>query len=200
MPPLNPSPCQGREEIIQLFLDGELTQPERENFLAHVESCLNCQRLLQQWQTLFAELDTLKEAIEPVDLVNQVMVRLSQPTAASPTRLSQLVLAGQFVIGLALLVMVWPLISAFFGSYDLTPAWPNLFNLTTSLTQGLAETSQDLSLWLDSQRRQALGWLRFDLSSGLVLALIAGCALVWLAGNTVLLRANPPSFRNGGTS
>ncbi|NJN93774.1 MAG: hypothetical protein HC875_06635 [Anaerolineales bacterium] len=109
-------------------------------------------------------------------------------------------LAGQFVIGLALLVMVWPLITALFGSYNLTLAWPNLFNLTASLTQGLAQTGQGFGLWLESQRTQALSWLRFDLSSGLMLALIAGCALAWLAGNTVLLRTNPPSFRNGGTS
>ncbi|NJN93773.1 MAG: hypothetical protein HC875_06630 [Anaerolineales bacterium] len=83
MPPLNPAPCPGREETIQLFLDRELTQPERENFLAHLESCFNCQQRLQQWQTLFAELDTLKAAVEPVDLADQVMVRLPQPAGAS---------------------------------------------------------------------------------------------------------------------
>jgi anti-sigma factor RsiW len=214
--------CPGREETIHLYLDGELNLAEREEFVAHLEQCRVCRSLRVELQTLFAKLDSLAEASPPPGIVSQVMANLPAPIN-SPRRaaIGWLVLIGQVGIGLALMLVAWPVVASALDnwpgpwltisdmfalltgwlmnlgvdlSYQLQNQWPPEFDFTALILQ-----SVDLSQRLQSQWPPAVEFPSLDISPGIALAIVASLSLACLIGNSVLLRHNSDSLKNGET-
>ncbi len=186
--------CSGQEETVFLFLDGELSPLEHAAFAAHLQGCPACQALVDEWAHFSASLATAEELPPPPGLVEEVMARIEKEPVPGASRLDELILGGQLLVGLGLL--------ALFG--------PSLVKgLLPWLRTGLAVQGQlTLLFW---QRLLALGrgmggwrplplelpqadW--FALSSQLGLILVVALVLVWLLGNAVLL--GPPSGRSRG--
>ena len=53
--------CQELVEIVSDYLEGALSDPERERFDAHLEICEGCRRYVDQMQTTIRVVGTLSE-------------------------------------------------------------------------------------------------------------------------------------------
>lgn len=197
----NPAPCPGREETIYLFLDDALNPIEQAAFLTHLQTCTACQSLLAQLTDLFTELTALPEITAPPELASQVMARLpAQSTPARRVTLGQLALIGQVVMGLALLLIFAPVITASLENPLLWQPWFSLSDMFISLLTWLRELAADIVAQAQTQWPPRMSWLVFSLSPLWLGEIIAGLGLAWLIGNGLLLRRHPTSFKNGGAS
>ncbi len=138
--------CSGREESIHLFLDGELNPAEREAFVAHLEQCQVCRSLRVELQTLSAKLGFLEETFPSPGIVSQVMANLPAP-GSSPRRaaIGRLVLIGQVGIGLALMLVAWPVVAPALDSRIGWLPWPNISDMPALLAGWLMNLGGDLS-------------------------------------------------------
>jgi len=195
--------CPGQEETLYLYLDAVLNPAKQEEFETHLAHCPACQTLLIDLRALFTELDTLEDVPAPVDVADRVMADIAAATP-SPERsgLSWLVPAGQIAIGLTLLIVAQPMVATSFDYQQLWLPWQTLLGDTSlSLTIWLLELRLNLEQLLQSQWPPAIARSAgLDLPLGVALALVAGLSLAWLIGNTMLLRTNSPTLKNGGAS
>ncbi|MDH3676057.1 MAG: zf-HC2 domain-containing protein [Anaerolineae bacterium] len=190
-----------QEETIHRYLDNELTPVEKEAFLGHLEQCPACQAQLVRLETLFAELASLEEVLPPVDVTPQVMAGL--PSIDSARRyawIGRLALASQIAIGLVLILVAWPMINTAVNSQVIWQAWLEIANVIQSLNSWATDFVVTANSWIATQWPPNLGLAEYNIAPGLAVFLIAGLSLGWLIGNGVLLRHNPSSPNNGGTS
>ncbi len=198
----NPPPCSGQEETLYLFLDGELSQAEREEFMIHLQMCPTCQAQLAELQTLFTELASLAEVTAPSELAAQVMAKLPTP-AAGPRRLSlgQGILMGQVAIGLSLILLTYPFLVATFNQPLIGQPWLTLYEMGSSLAHWQVELFDYLIALLQARWLFTETLSGFRLSPGLGPAVVASVSLLaWLIGYGVLLYRSSSSFKNGGAS
>jgi anti-sigma factor RsiW len=195
--------CPGQEETLYLYLDAVLNPVEQEEFETHLAHCQECQRLLVDLQALFTELNTLEDVAAPVNIADRVMAYIAA-TTSSPERsgLGWLILAGQIGVGLTLLIVAQPMVATSFDYQQLWLPWQTLpGDISQSLTTWLLELGFSLEQLLQSQWPPAVARSAgLDLPPGVALALVAGLGLAWLVGNTMLLRTNSPTLKNGGAS
>lgn len=190
--------CPGRIESIHRYLDQDLTVSERESFLGHLSGCATCQAELARLQTLFIELNILEEIDPPVDLVSQVMAQL--PASSRRVGAGQLVLAGQMLVGLALLVFAFPLLSSFLKHYVSFSLGAATRSTAYSLVEWGVDLGNGLASWLLAQWPPMAGTWGLDISPGAALIVIACLGLIWLAGNFLLLNQPGQFLKNRGAS
>ena len=81
--------CEEFAPLLSAFVDGELTEEERAEVLAHVSECEKCRRLLGELTALHAALGELEDEDVPAGFTGGVMaaVRAAQAVTSVPTRL-----------------------------------------------------------------------------------------------------------------
>ncbi len=198
----NPKNCSGQEEMVNRYLDGELSPLEQEGFQPHLQRCLACQALLAELETVFADLVALEEITAPGRIVEGVMAGLpgeswpeSRPRSFD---LGQWVLAGQIAIGLGLGLMLLPVGISTFNSQALGMSWLTLASLFRSQAGWLSELLKDFSQWGQIWLEAGVTSINLNISPGLATGLVVGLGLAWLLGNGVLLRNYSSPTRNGG--
>ena len=80
--------CQNAPELISSLLDRRLTAEERENALAHLDSCQNCSAQFQKSQEQRALLRQMAAAPVPEDLIHRLRVVASHERARQLARVS----------------------------------------------------------------------------------------------------------------
>jgi len=188
-------------ETIHLFLDGELSPPERVAFLEHLGQCPDCQARLVELTALFTELASLDEVAPPVDIAPNVMAELPPlDTTRRYAWLGRLALLSQIVIGLALILVAWPTIIEAANNELIWQAWLDLADIARSLDGWLADWAVQAGQSAAVRWPPRVGVVGFNIAPWLLAALILGLSLGWLVGNGLLLRSSPSSLKNGGTS
>jgi anti-sigma factor RsiW len=188
------------EDVLNMYLDGELSGGERDRVEVHLAVCDACRVEFSALQQLFVALDELVPARAP-DLVPRVLSRIESPLPqprmpASRLRpLPWLTAALQAIAMMALLAWGWR---------QLTDQWsmvndsflPEAVNAAWSQASVWAQTQWTaISAWPSTAWAEVQAWLtRLSTSADLPLPLnqvaVLGVALVfvWLLGNVVLLR------------
>ena len=189
------------EETIHLFLDGELSPPERNAFVEHLEGCPDCQARLVELTALYTELASLDEVTPPVDITPYVMAKLPPlDTAGRYAWLGRLALLSQVVIGLALILVAWPTITGVANNEFIWQTWLELADVARSLNGWLADWVVQTGDWAAVRWPPRIGVVGLNIAPWLLAALILGLSLGWLVGNGLLLRTSPSSLKNGRTS
>jgi len=170
------------------YLDVALTPDRRREVEAHLSACAACQSRLEELRMLFATLESLPNVLLEHDLSRNVVAALKPQQLPWPLRLAFVTQAGLvLLLGLAL----WPTLSAF-----ATPISTDRF--IGPLFSAFADSAQALA----AQWQAALESARVSIASGLDSARtllpasfgvgwgagLAAVALLWLAGNGLLLR------------
>ena len=78
--------CEGRQERLQEYLDGQLCQEEAETFALHLAACAHCRQELALLQRVDRALATIPLEREPADLLAQVMDQVQDVAARSADR------------------------------------------------------------------------------------------------------------------
>lgn len=198
------------EEQLNLYLDDDLTTAARAAVEAHLADCDACRAELASLQTLFAALDALQPETPNADLTPFVLREIAseQRRGVQRRRISWLIPVLQGVGIVLLLVFGW---SALAMRYDalaqripvetVRATWSDalareevLWTISIARWQTWwAETLADV-LDLPATLDQAIGgWpqpLDLGLTTPQVIALGLAAALVWLVGNSILLRTS----------
>lgn len=171
--------------LLERYLDGELSREELAAAEAHLASCASCREDLGRLRAIFVELAALPAEPPPVDLTPLVLARIAPP-APWPAR-AWAILAAQAAFCLALAFWLAPQ----------AIAWAN--ELWAGLAPQLSATLDPrlIVAWAESLAGQANAVARsvqaLDTGSLIGLAptqwalLLGGAALIWLAGNGALL-------------
>lgn len=87
--------CQEVMELMQRFLDRDLSQTEEEIMLAHVQKCPECAEFYERLQLLDQELALLPKVEPPYSIVDSILPRLNEqfPLAASMESGSEVIAA-----------------------------------------------------------------------------------------------------------
>ena len=75
--------CEEFAPLLSAFVDGELTEEERAEVLAHVSECEKCRRLLGELTALHAALGELEDEDVPAGFTEGVMAAVRAEKAAS---------------------------------------------------------------------------------------------------------------------
>ena len=188
------------EDLLNMYLDGELSDGERDSVEAHLAVCNACQAEFSDMQQLFVALDELAVAAAP-DLLPGVLKRVgSQPTrpqlpASGFQALPWFTAALQAITAMALLAWGWRHLANLWSTVrNAIPAetvrsmWPQVSGW--AMAQWTA-----LSAWPGAAWAEILTWMTrlsssIDLPLPLTQVAVLGVALVfvWLLGNGVILR------------
>ena len=76
--------CEEFAPLLSAFVDGELTEEERAEVLAHVSECEKCRRLLGELTALHAALGELEDEDVPAGFTEDVMAAVRAEKAAMP--------------------------------------------------------------------------------------------------------------------
>lgn len=76
--------CEEFAPLLSAFIDGELTEEERAEVLAHVSECEKCRRLLGELTALHAALGELEDEDVPAGFTEGVMAAVRAEKAAMP--------------------------------------------------------------------------------------------------------------------
>jgi anti-sigma factor RsiW len=177
--PGHPEPLQ-----LQSYADGELPVDDARGLESHLRDCAACARQVSALRGLASQLSTLPDAPLSRDLSRpvEVVLRRRRPRRALPW-----VAALELMAGVAIVAWAWPLAE-------------QSANALASRIQGagLAAAHRLLSTWTGQTESLLTSFTRavhFDLaralpSLGLAQAgiLVAAVAVLWAAGNFVLLR------------
>ncbi|GEM_PF-574775 len=192
--------CQGQEEMVFLFLDGELSPLEHAAFAAHLQGCPACQALVDQWAHFSASLAVAEELPPPPELAEGVMARIAQePPPRAADRLGELILGAQLLVGLGLLLLFGP--SLLKGLAPWLGVGQSLDGqLSLRFWQGFLALVRGVISWRPLPRLPSPGILSptdwFTLSSQVGLILVVALGLAWLLGNALLL--GPTSGKGRG--
>jgi len=69
--------CFKYQELISCYIDGEISEKEKADFLEHIETCPSCAALLESYKSLFSEAPA-DIADAPDELVSNVMAAIHQ--------------------------------------------------------------------------------------------------------------------------
>ena len=130
--------CQGNEEQIQAYLDGELSEPERLAVESHLAECEACAKLVRAYRGLFASLAAPVIPEAPARLTGAVMARVAVARRRRQ-RLQTGVLAGALLVGVGIAIVAgWGAVDAAplqaFANWNPGEVWQS----TTQAIAGLA--------------------------------------------------------------
>lgn len=80
--------CENVRELISSFLDGKVAAGERENVVAHIESCRECEARFEAMQSLRVELRKMSQPAMPAHLAESLRVLASQECVRQLSRVS----------------------------------------------------------------------------------------------------------------
>jgi hypothetical protein len=181
------------------YLDQTLNETEREKAEAHLQSCDSCHAKLDEFQTVFAELEALPDAPLEHDLTPSILTRLSQKP---PVRVWTRAFAAQ--LGVVVGTFIWLSMQALpfirMPKFSL-PKLPAL-DIQTLFTRLLAlqVPIPDTRFAIPDFRLPALNYqlptfeiqiptISIEISTVQLVALSVSVVLLWVIGNAILLRS-----------
>jgi len=176
------------EWSLQEYLDGVLTDEDRERLELHLAGCDDCAAQFASLKFLFLEMERLSD--EP--LTHDISVRVIRSLALKEDRKPHLylVLMAQLAVAIIVFAAIWPRISLeLVNRYSLSQLLEPLRKLAELPAQGILFTREFLN-WIHIQWIATLSMPAIDWPiTGLPLALaVGGITLLWLLGNGLLLR------------
>ena len=197
------------EEQLNLYLDDELSTVERAAVEAHLAGCDACRAELASLQALFTALDALQPEALTADLTPVVLrgVAAERQRAVWRRRFSWLVPALQGAAIILLFVFGWSALAARYGELTqripaeaLYVIWANALAREGALW---AATVARWQMWWAEAVADVLGlpaslgqstshWPQLPglgLTAPQSIAISLAAALMWLVGNSILLRA-----------
>jgi len=187
------------EEVLNMYLDGELSARERERVEVHLDACDKCRVEVAALQQLFAALEELASAPAP-DLVPGVLTHIRPRRwlpSLSPTRLRPLWLvpALQAAAALALLIWGWTRLAGYWAIVVDILSPGALGKVWAEVAGWVAAQWVVLSTWPDAAWAVVQEWAARlapfgDLRLSPTQLAVLGAALValWLMSNAALLR------------
>lgn len=183
------------DEVLQVYLDGELQAVEQSEIETHLIDCKECASRLAQWRSLFTEIERLPDLDQVIDFEPIVLAQLSK-AHTQPTRGFLFVLA-QAALAITLLAYAWNQISSLLpmGQLSSLLSLPiqTLRDMSGHLVQGLQDVLNQFISWSPSAGN-LIGRIP-QISSGNSLLLYLGglAVMLWITGNLYLLRVNGQS-------
>ncbi len=183
------------DEVLQVYLDGELQAEEQSEIETHLIDCKECVSRLAKWRSLFTEIERLPDLDQVIDFEPVVLAQLSK-AHTQPTRGFLFVLA-QAALAITLLAYVWQQISSLLpmGQLSSLLSLPiqTLRDMSSHLVQGLQDVLNQFISWSPSAGN-LIGRIP-QISSGNSLLLYLGglAVMLWITGNLYLLRVNGQS-------
>ncbi len=181
------------EEMLNMYLDEELSKGEHDCVESHLVICETCRSELLVLQVLFGSLDELASVPAP-DLVSGVLTQI-RPRRKVANLWPWSIPALQAAAALALFAWGWTRLAGYWGSVVDTVSPARLRNAWTWVSGWAMERWTALYDWLDVGRLEFQRWsIRLPAFSGPHLSptqLAVLCILLatlWLVGNAVLLR------------
>ncbi len=96
--------CEKAESMIDAYLDDDLTNDQKEEFLAHISSCENCKSLLEFAKNVKDTLSTLPEIEVPSDFLDGIHEKIK--AEKKPSKIIYLRRYGAFAACLMLAVVM----------------------------------------------------------------------------------------------
>ncbi len=171
------------DDLLNEYLDHALDEQSNAIAQAHLSNCRECRLRLANLQSLFAALASLPESSLGRDLSASILGSIEKPNA-SPRYLRLAVVLQVVLSGLGLIFAAPFLIRV---SVPILPAMD--FN---SFAGMFIRTQRSwFAVWRDLSQLElpALPDLpAFELSNAALFSILAGVLILWLAGNTLLLK------------
>ncbi len=178
------------EDRLQEYLDALLNSEERRELEAHTSSCEQCARELERLSNVFSELSLLVEIPLEADLSTSVLMAIRE-NARRRTGV-RIAIAVQISLLLLIIFAIGPTINSFLtrlsGIFE--PAAP-----TSWLMESLVLFQASIGLSLQSIRQELIELFEFNflfnqvfIQTTHLITLVSGVFLLWLIGNTILLR------------
>jgi anti-sigma factor (TIGR02949 family) len=82
--------------LIQPYVDGEVSDAERESVLAHLDGCSSCRTTIQEQQQVRSALKQLEQDVAPAALRERLLAELDRIDAESPAEAGEGWFAGTF--------------------------------------------------------------------------------------------------------
>lgn len=89
--------CEQYSQMISLFIDNELTQKEREDFLNHISTCSNCKSELEKIQYIVGEINNVPTVDIPNNLHNEIMDKVRKEKRISVSWQRYSLIAAAFI-------------------------------------------------------------------------------------------------------
>lgn len=196
------------EERLNLYLDNELSTTERAAVEAHLAGCDACRAELASLQALFTALEALQPEALAADLTPRVLrgIAAERRRAVWRRRISWLVSALQGAVVVLLLVFGWSALTTRYSELAqhlpteaLRATWADtlarggiLWAATVAQWQAWWAEAAANVLDLPASLSQAIGyWPQLPglgLTAPQMTAVSLAAVLMWLAGNSILLR------------
>ncbi|MBI9042850.1 MAG: hypothetical protein JEZ06_00100 [Anaerolineaceae bacterium] len=178
------------EDIIYTYLDGFLDESNRIIFESHLKNCMVCQSKVEELQSLFNTLDSFPEFSLQRDLSIEVLSTIQSKNSMNKSLKWGSII--QVFITLFVMTAVAPKLAAI--------SWLTQIKLSVSQVKHLL--IGQLTEWFFEIINQAISiqgfflqsWSQMtetrsiNINSGLVIPLILSASLLWLLGNSLILR------------
>lgn len=171
------------------YLDGELSQPERDRFEAHIHQCDSCQRSLANTEELFHQIEGLPTQEFSIDLSTAVVNEINQHRRFEPFILRTTWAQG--IATVALIAAIFYFLSVT-GFQNQMIAGLNTFILDASYSLDTIAAA----FWAQFQDMLLIDYsqlLRWEfpstqlINTNLLIALSISSGLLWVVGNRLLL-------------
>ncbi len=181
-----------RDEWLQEYLDGELDGARLDHLHEHLHYCTACQRRLEAWQSLYAEIEHVAELDPTHDMTPVILSRLDTPDLRRGW--SPLLLVGQAILAITLFVYGWmqfPTILDLdrFRTWVSIP-WGTVQEMIDQLIPMIMGTARELTTWTPSSGELIASIPQIPVERTLLMYLGAFLVILWFAINRILLNVN----------
>lgn len=175
------------DDTLNEYLDNNLEPSSRTAVDQHLEGCADCRRRADDLRLVFQALDSIQDIAISSDVSSEVMAQIQKPEAASRIPLWLAVLITfQVLVILLMAIVLWPsagnwLIQAGQNVPEALNELPveNILNQPTELIETLTGTITQAAGSIESP---------LFLSAGQWVLVITLTLIIWLVGNSMLLR------------
>ena len=197
------------EATFHEYLDGELHVIQAAALEKHISACPRCAARLEALRYLFASIESqLPEPLE-VDLARHVVEQLQTSRSAWQSPRLAPVVGLQLVLAMLLSAVFLPslvdsptLTQVVFTWDEIQQAWSSGWSAALENWRLAFNQASDVLLyWVAEMSQAAATWQEWfslpePLSSEYLYGLLAVFGILWLAGNSLLLRAFQPGARS----
>jgi predicted anti-sigma-YlaC factor YlaD len=187
------------DALIHEYLDEVLQPGERARATAHLSQCAACANRLAHARALFQALEELPEVALQRDLAPGVLdsINATRSTTGHDSKTLRRVFLGQLLAALVILVLAWPTIVNWlpvglpsgYGQLALQFISTTLLDWTSRLEALNMSIQAGIDLLSESWGQIAHSAFWSQVSILEVTLLLASVTILWLAGNTLLLRS-----------
>lgn len=180
------------DELLNEYLDGELTIDAREVVQQHLNDCSECALRMRNWSLLIVEIEQLPDLEQAMDFVPQVLGQLLGRESRSSG--APWLMVGQLALALLLMVYGWLQLSILFPA-ELIRSWLSyplqaLNGMFDNLIIALSDALSQFSAWSPSSRDLLATVPKVPIDGTPYAYLGLMLLVLWIIGNHYLLRIN----------